>query len=619
MQRLPLQSMWIRTFRRFLVVLSVATPGWSVAIADDPVPLREYRDTHPTIDQLDSIRVLSADKAAELQDEFREMYRGLAPSVVRIWMQDAQSRAFDEDGLPVGGGVSGVIIGPKGLILTCSHHRLKPGAGVTIELADGKRVPGKALGRFEIDDPKGSGPDLGLVASTESQNWPAVPLADGRPSAAGGICLSIGYPGTLRPGSPPLLRAGRIIAGAPGWPWLEATTTGVPGDSGGPIFDKSGRVLGVVCSADAGASVQSVEPLETFRDRLEADELISNPSPPIRAMRARVTPAGPIRPALDLEDRLLQIRRSVIAILDGPHEIACGLIVDRDGWAITKASLVGSRRDWSCRTSFKRGRPMIHRGRVVATSAEHDVALLKLDGQDFPIAQWAVARPDVGTLVSTIFGRAAGQPPFGVVGAETRPEPARLNDSPQILINVKANAAGEPEVYGSGPATAEFDAHRELLEAGDLITHVNGSPTPTTHEFGRLMDRLLYAPHASGEGVDYNRAAPGSFVGDWVSIGLRRGTAERTIQIPKIHSTTMDEMEWNNHPLSLRRESFPAVFAHDASLRPEQCGGPVVDLNGHIVGLNIARADATRTLAIPADVLQTLIAELRNQSEAEAR
>lgn len=74
-------------------------------------------------------------------------------------------------------------------------------------------------------------------------------------------------------------------------------------------------------------------------------------------------------------------------------------------------------------------------------------------------------------------------------------------------------------------------------------------------------------------------------------------------------------LNWHSNPLSLRRESFPTVFAHDFRLRPEQCGGPVVDLSGNVVGLNIARADATRTLAIPADVLRMVIQELRAQAE----
>src|SRR4051812_9549561 len=94
------------------------------ATADGPI--REYRDMRPTIDVVDSVRVLSADKARELEDEIKATYAKLSPTVVRIWQHDDQGRAFDENGIAVAGGVSGVIIDRTGLILTCSHHGLAP-------------------------------------------------------------------------------------------------------------------------------------------------------------------------------------------------------------------------------------------------------------------------------------------------------------------------------------------------------------------------------------------------------------------------------------------------------------------------------------------------------------
>jgi hypothetical protein len=196
---------------------------------------------------------------------------------------------------------------------------------------------------------------------------------------------------------------------------------------------------------------------------------------------------------------------------------------------------------------------------------------------------------------------------------------ARSNNIPQIPVGVESNATGAPSVKNPAWISAEFDAYRELFDAGDLITHLNGIPTPTLAEYGRVMDRLLYASDANGVGVDYRVPAPGSFVGEWVSVGIRRGTVDSTVRIPRIHSVVEGGLNWHSNPLSLRRESFPTVFAHDFILRPEHCGGPVVDLDGHVVGLNIARADATRTLALPADVLQAVIKALRTQAEGAAK
>ena len=52
-------------------------------------------------------------------------------------------------------------------------------------------------------------------------------------------------------------------------------------------------------------------------------------------------------------------------------------------------------------------------------------------------------------------------------------------------------------------------------------------------------------------------------------------------------------------PLSVRRFGFPVALQHDTVLRPDECGGPVVDLDGRIVGFNVARAGRTESYAIP--------------------
>jgi serine protease Do len=62
--------------------------------------------------------------------------------------------------------------------------------------------------------------------------------------------------------------------------------------------------------------------------------------------------------------------------------------------------------------------------------------------------------------------------------------------------------------------------------------------------------------------------------------------------------------------LSKRKSDFPAALTHDIVLQAPQCGGPLLDLEGRAVGLNIARVDRTATYAIPAAALRTVIADL---------
>jgi serine protease Do len=59
--------------------------------------------------------------------------------------------------------------------------------------------------------------------------------------------------------------------------------------------------------------------------------------------------------------------------------------------------------------------------------------------------------------------------------------------------------------------------------------------------------------------------------------------------------------------LSEQRSGFPSALQHDLYLKPEQCGGPLVDLDGKVVGINIARSGRIESLAIPAPVLIDLL------------
>lgn len=67
---------------------------------------------------------------------------------------------------------------------------------------------------------------------------------------------------------------------------------------------------------------------------------------------------------------------------------------------------------------------------------------------------------------------------------------------------------------------------------------------------------------------------------------------------------------------SRRDGDFPSVFQHDTPLFPEQCGGPIVDLDGNVVGMNIARRGRAASFAIPADLMRELVDQMLKESVA---
>ena len=55
---------------------------------------------------------------------------------------------------------------------------------------------------------------------------------------------------------------------------------------------------------------------------------------------------------------------------------------------------------------------------------------------------------------------------------------------------------------------------------------------------------------------------------------------------------------------SFRRDDSPVAFEHDIPLWLDECGGPLVGLNGKVIGITIARVGQHGCMAIPANVIE---------------
>ena len=58
-----------------------------------------------------------------------------------------------------------------------------------------------------------------------------------------------------------------------------------------------------------------------------------------------------------------------------------------------------------------------------------------------------------------------------------------------------------------------------------------------------------------------------------------------------------------------RRDGFGLVISHDAVLRPRECGGPVFDIDGNFLGINIARFSRSRSYVVPRMILKQFVNE----------
>lgn len=164
--------------------------------------------------------------------------------------------------LRVGGSSgSGVIVSADGLILTAGHVSGEPGRDVTVIMPDGKTHKGKTLG--------GNGTiDSGLCRITDAGTWPFVEMGVSSNLKKGDWCMVTGHPGGFRQGRTPVLRLGRILElnDATDAKFIRTDCTLVGGDSGGPLFDMQGRVIGIHSRIGGSITANMHVPVDTYRE-----------------------------------------------------------------------------------------------------------------------------------------------------------------------------------------------------------------------------------------------------------------------------------------------------------------------------------------------------------------
>jgi serine protease Do len=596
------------------------------------------------------------------------------------------------------GSGSGVIISPDGLVLTAGHVvEGRKGRHVTAVLADGRSMPAIVIASDRESD-------LGIVKIDDASGLTASPLGDSSTLRSGEWVLATGHPLGQHAGRPPVLRIGRVLRAGMGrfGRQSRSISTDAPiisGDSGGPLFDLNGRIVGInsmITTGDrrmmsihvpvnlAKAAVASVTRGETpdswdgppaafltsFRQgeaalesgdastaaRLakvaadadptsamarillaHADAHIGQPQLALAALSQACdrgyNDVAALRKDADFAplanqpamERLLEkldaysgvpgqrksdtsllapgapqsLSREVVRIESAGSSVALGTIMSSDGDILTKASELP---DGPLTGVLPDGRtvPMMRRG----VDSAWDVALLKANaaGLTVPalsegpvVGEWTFSPDTTGGLGA-----------IGIVGVQDMPVHGRgiaPKPTAKAYMGVQLQPLDRESMRAAGVSHGvavvvqpDLPAARAGVRDGDIVTEADGFAIadPDT-----LMDLMV-------------KKSPG----DTVHLHLVRGTERISLAVP-LTTRPAGLVGRNGLPEMLSGEvsrmqgPFDRVIHHDAVLKPNAMGGPLLDTEGRFIGMNIARADRTSTYAIGARDLRDIYAKLK--------
>lgn len=135
---------------------------------------------------------------------------------------------------------AGIVWDGRGLIVT-NDHVVGRDHSPTVELSDGNRLPATLIARDETVD-------LALLRVSPRQSLRAARIGDSAALRVGEIVLAVGHPRGVR-GTATLgivSAVGRALGAGPArHPILQADIVLAPGNSGGPLVNVRGEVIGI--------------------------------------------------------------------------------------------------------------------------------------------------------------------------------------------------------------------------------------------------------------------------------------------------------------------------------------------------------------------------------------
>nr|WP_271978749.1 trypsin-like peptidase domain-containing protein [Rubripirellula sp.] len=290
-----------------------------------------------------------------------------------------------------------------------------------------------------------------------------------------------------------------------------------------------------------------------------------------------------------------QVQESVVQVLCGGSPVSLGTVVSADGYVITKRSELTSD---PIRVRLDDGR--LFPARVAAVRRRNDLALLRVDSEiSFSPLRFEPQSPEIASFLITV-GRTGRPIGLGVVGVKERPIEHQGRLGVMLEDDAKGRALVQLVLPDSGAALAG-------VSPGDRIVAINGEEEKSRVE---VINRLrgMYP----GESVRLTILRPND-LSEFDSIDLNAQIRD----IGMLRESPSDSKV--NGPRNLRLSGFDQVIQHDTVLDPDECGGPVIDTNGRVIGINIARAGRVVSYMLPSALILPEMLAMLEEARAQSK
>lgn len=219
-------------------ILCCAACGWSTVALLAEVP------------QIESVQDLK-----DLQEKVRDIVESVQPATVAL--NSERTGAWG----------SGVVVDPSGRILTAAHM-VQGSKKMAVVFPDGTESVATVLGANRTKD-------TAMLQIDEVGKYPSVSMGDSDVLEVGDFLVAMGHAGGHDALRKPPIRFGRLLSKNVGG-FFSSDCTLIGGDSGGPIFDLEGKLVGINSSIGHDWSANNHAGLSALKadwERLEAGEI----------------------------------------------------------------------------------------------------------------------------------------------------------------------------------------------------------------------------------------------------------------------------------------------------------------------------------------------------------